>query len=240
MPLVAAKDGPYTPPADLTQAGRPEPGQRVYIVDDDDAARSVVVRLVASMNVPWSEFSSGEAFLGALPQLIPAGCIVSDIRLSGISGPQLQKELRHRGFLLPIVFVTGFADVRLAVQVMQAGAVTLLEKPFRQQELWEAIQKALSQDTANRKERARRQAFVQRISELTTEQRHVLSLVLLSQSNKEIALRLGLTLRTVEKRRSCMFQKMQAESVADLVRMTLLAGYDPCADLPPEPPATQP
>lgn len=238
MPLVVTKDGPWTPPAHLTQVGRPEPGQRVYIVDDDDAARSVVVRLVSSMNVPWNDFSSGEAFLGALHQLPASGCIVSDIRLSGISGPQLQEELRRRGFPVPIVFVTGFADVRLAVQVMEAGALTLLEKPFRQQELWEAVHKALIRDTADRKERARRQAALRRISELKPHERHVLNLVLLSQSNKQIAMRLDVPLRTAEKYRSAMFHTMQAESVADLVRMTLLAGYDPATDLPPEPPAT--
>ena len=240
MPLVAAKDGPYTAPADQSQLGRPEPGQRVYIVDDDDAARSVVVRLVASMNVPWNEFSSGEAFLGALPQLTPSGCIVSDIRLTGISGPQLQQELRRHGFLVPVVFVTGFADVRLAVQVMQAGAVTLLEKPFRQQELWEAVHTALHRDSATRKERARKQAVLERISHLKPHERQVLSLVLLGQSNKSIALRMGQKLRTVEGYRSEMFHTMQAESVADLVRMTLLAGYDPAPDIPPDPPTTHP
>lgn len=226
MRSVLNKDVPLTPAGD-TFLGYPEPGQRVYIIDDDDLTRAVIVKLVSTMNVPWMEYSSGEAFLAALPQLAPAGCIVSDIRLSGISGPQLQQELQRRSCLLPIIFVTGFADVRLAVQVMQAGAVTLLEKPCRQQELWEAIRSALRRDSSERQERMLRQAVDQRIRQLAEVERRILDLVLFGASNKAIAMRLKMSLRTVEHRRSEVFRKMQAESIAVLVRMTLQAGYVP-------------
>jgi FixJ family two-component response regulator len=196
--------------------------QVIYVVDDDERARGSVCALVASMGLGSESFSSAEDFLGFY-QTDKPGCLVTDIRMLGMSGLELQVELTDMGSLLPVIVLTAFATTPMTVQAIQRGAITLLDKPYLDDDLWNAIRKALAQDARKRVEVAHRQAIRERINQLTPSEREVLSFVVAGKPNKVIANRLDVSVRTVENRRSEIYTKLKADSVVDLVRMVIEA-----------------
>ncbi len=195
----------------------------VFIVDDDPAARDSVAALVKSKGVQVRVFSSAEDFLDSLsPDLF--GCVVADVRMTGISGLELQTALNERKVPLPVIIITGFGDIPTAVRAMKAGASTFLEKPCRAEELWASIQKAL-RDAADIQEAEDRASQARaRLATLTPEERQVMRLMLAGKTNKMIAQELDFGLRTIELRRAHVMRKMQADTFAELVRLILLAG----------------
>jgi FixJ family two-component response regulator len=195
----------------------------VYVVDDDSAVRNAVDRLIRSVGLKVRSFVSADEFLGATLPAIP-GCLILDVRMPGTSGIDLQNELAKREIQLPIIFITGHGDIPMAVQVMKAGAVDFLIKPFRDQNLLDAIQRAIIRDRNRRKEMEDLLELRQRLRLLTRREREVMQLVVAGMLNKQIAAELGTSETTIKMHRGQVMHKMQAESVPDLVRMTAKLG----------------
>ena len=195
----------------------------VCIVDDDEAVRSALRLLLKTLGVPVLAYGSAQEFLAAFdPQR--RGCLVLDIRMPGMSGLELQQELNVRGALAPIIFITGHGDVPMAVEAMQHGAMDFLQKPFRDQDLLDRINKALDKDRLGRELLSNRERIQARIKDLTPREREVLTLVTAGKANKVIAADLNLSQRTVEIHRAHVMEKMGANSLAHLVRMVIEAG----------------
>ena len=192
----------------------------VYIVDDDAAAREAVAALVGEMNVAAQTFPSAEAFLQHYDGHRP-GCLVTDVRMLGMSGVELQERLAQDGVSLSVVVLTAYADTPTTIRAIRGGAVTLLEKPCRDQELWDAIRSALLKDVETYLEEQRIDDIRRRIQSLTPAERKVLELMVEGLSNKLMAKRLHVSVRTIEVRRHKVFEKLQADSLAELVRMYL-------------------
>jgi two-component system, LuxR family, response regulator FixJ len=192
----------------------------VFVVDDDERARKSVCALVRSLGLRAEAFSSGEEFL-ARPASSGPGCLVTDIRMIDMSGLDLQDRLIEQGIRLPVIVLTAYPRTRSTVRAMKAGAVTLLEKPYDEEELWDAIRKALAQEAAGRAEAQRRGEIRQRATELTPAERNVMNLIVQGKPNKIIAKQLDMSIRTIESRRHEVFAKMQVESVAELVRLAI-------------------
>ena len=193
----------------------------VFVIDDDKAVRDSLGLLLKSMNIACRLFESAPAFLDKYdPEW--SGCIVLDIRMPGMSGMELQKELIERQCSLPVIFVTGHGDVPMAVEAMHNGAVDFIQKPFRDQELLDRINHALAIDTERRSEEEQKRALQDRLRTLTPREREVMSCVVRGLANKVIAMDLELSQRTVEIHRARVMEKMQARSLAELVRMSLL------------------
>ncbi|HSN72662.1 MAG TPA: response regulator, partial [Steroidobacteraceae bacterium] len=165
-------------------------------------------------------FGSAQEFLDAYKDDRP-GCLVLDIRMPGMSGLELQEKLNERRAIIPVIFITGHGDVPMAVEAMQAGAVDFIQKPFRDQDLLDRINQALEKDAANRAALAERSAIAKRLSTLTPREHEVMELVVRGKANKVIAGDLNLSQRTVEIHRARVMEKMQASSLAHLVRMVL-------------------
>jgi FixJ family two-component response regulator len=197
----------------------PEKNQIVYIVDDDPAIRAALSRLLRSLSLDAQPFASPEEFLNVIRPDAPS-CLVLDIRIQDESGLDLQQKLARRGDSIPIIFITGHADIRMSVQAMKAGAVEFLTKPFREQELIDAIHSALEDDLAFRLYQREVTALKQRYECLTPRERDVLPLLVGGMLNKQIAAALGTSEKTVKFHRAQLLRKMKAESLADLVRMT--------------------
>jgi FixJ family two-component response regulator len=189
----------------------------VFIIDDDGSVRSALKSLIRSVGLEVEGFASGQEFLD-FPRPDVPGCIVLDVRLPGISGLDFHKALIKAGIQLPVIFITAHGDVPMSVRAMKAGAVEFLTKPFRDQDLLDAIQVALNQD------RIRRQQDGE-ISELR--ERELLALVVSGKPNKQIADAVGISEFTVKVHRANLTRKMQAESLADLVRMTVRLNVSP-------------
>jgi two-component system response regulator FixJ len=194
--------------------------QTVYVIDDDPAVLRSLTALVKVVFPRVEGYSSADEFLATQP-CDRAGCLVLDVAMPQMSGLELHRKLIEDKNDLPVIFVTGHANVQIAVDAMQAGAVNFLEKPFREQELWDSIRRALDLDERNRRRRARRQQAEQRISRLTSGEREVLAMILEGKLNKEIAAELGLSIRTVEDRRARLMRKTQVRSVAELVQLAV-------------------
>jgi len=192
--------------------------QTVYIVDDDPAIRYAMQALMDSVNLQYEIFASADEFLQQEGQH-RAGCLVLDIRMPGLGGLELQEELIARGSTLPIIFITGHGDVPMAVDAMQKGAVDFILKPFRDQELLDRVRDALNTDKQRRAELEQHANVEQRLDKLTKREREVFDLVVTGKPNKVIAYELGVSQRTVEIHRARVMEKMQARSLADLVRM---------------------
>jgi two-component system response regulator FixJ len=196
------------------------PTELVMIVDDDEAVRASLKLLLQSVGLASRSFASANEFLAAYdPQ--QAGCLVLDVRMPGMSGLELQEELNVRGAILPVIFITGHGDVPMAVEAMQQGAFDFLQKPFRDQDLLDRIQRALARDRENRAQLARKEEIRSRLAALTAREREVLDLMIKGRQNKLMAADLGLSQRTIEIHRARVMDKMQATSLAQLVRMTL-------------------
>ncbi len=192
----------------------------VYVVDDDPAARDSVSALVIAAGLRVQTFPSAEAFLENYHPEKP-GCLVTDLRMLGMSGLELLETLQRDKSRLPVILISAYADVPVAVRAMQAGAVTLLEKPCRNDQLIMAIHQALARDAEQRQSQARQEEIKRRLAGLTQEEYEVMQRMVAGKLNKVIANELLISLRTVETRRHKVLEKMQADSLAELVRMVV-------------------
>ena len=190
----------------------------VFVVDDDPSVRSSLKFLISTVGLQVESFDSADTFLHRKPPDAPS-CLVLDVRLPGLSGLDLQRELAARDIRIPIVFVTGHGDIPMSVRAMKAGAVEFLTKPFHDQDLLDAIRIALERDRARRQQEKEVTALQQRFASLTPREREVISMVASGMLNKQIAGQLGTVEDTVKVQRSRAMGKMQAQSLADLVRM---------------------
>jgi FixJ family two-component response regulator len=190
----------------------------VFIVDDDPAVRDSLRWLLESMRLNVATFGSAEDFLKFYTMHM-VGCLILDVRMPGMSGLQLQQFLTKQKYSLPIIFITGHGDIPMAVRAMQAGAMYFLEKPFEDQVLLDYVHEALALDNDNQQSRIRLTMIQARIANLTEREREVMELVIDNHSNKEIASKLGVSIKTVEFHRSHMMDKMHATSLIELVNM---------------------
>jgi FixJ family two-component response regulator len=190
----------------------------VFIVDDDASLRAAVEDLIDSMGLEARGFASPQDFLQAKRPDAP-GCLVLDVRLPGSSGLQFQQELAKAGIHLPVIFITGHGDIPMSVRAIKAGAVEFLTKPFRDQELLDAINAGIERDRAQRGEAARVAQLKQRFAALTQREGEIMALVIAGRANKQIAGDLGVSEATVKVHRGQIMRKMGAKSLPELVRM---------------------
>jgi len=190
----------------------------VFIIDDDAGIRASVQGLLKSADLRSECFESAEQFLQRKPPDTPS-CLILDVSLPGINGLDFQQQLRNAGLQIPIIFVTGHGDIPMSVKAMKSGAVEFLTKPLKRYALLDAIQQALARDSAHRKEQADTTILQKRYDKLSRRQHQVMHLVVSGLLNKQIASELGTTLITVKLHRAQVMRKMQAGSLAELVRM---------------------
>ena len=201
----------------------PPPEPIVFVVDDDRAMRESLCWLLDSVGLRVRSFANAADFLAEHDPAQP-GCLVLDVRMPGMSGLDLQAELARRGVELPTIVITGHAEVSMAVRAVKAGAIDFIEKPFSDQLLLDRVRQALEIDLEAREVRRRREDARRRLATLTAREREVLDLVAAGKANKEIASALGVSPKTVEVHRAHVMSKMCVDSLAELIRITLLAG----------------
>jgi len=194
--------------------------QTVFVVDDDDAVRNSLRMLLKSAGVHAEASASAQEFLSTYEVTQP-GCLVLDVRMPGMSGLEMQHELNLRGATIPVIFITGHGDIPMAVEAMQHGAFDFLQKPFRDQELLDRVQRALIRDADYRARLRQTDRIRERLTSLSPREREVLNLVTQGKANKMVAGDLGVSQRTVEIHRAHVMQKMEAGSLAELVRMMM-------------------
>jgi FixJ family two-component response regulator len=192
----------------------------VMVVDDDSGVRNAMRILLKSVGIDATLYASAQEFLAAYQPSQP-GCLVLDIRMPGMSGLELQQQLNLRGAVIPVIFMTGHGDIPMAVEAMQHGAFDFLQKPFRDQDLLDRIQRAIAKDAELRKSLGEHSRIRAHLDTLTAREREVLDLMTQGKQNKSIAQDLGVSPRTVEIHRARVMEKMNAHSVAELVRMML-------------------
>jgi two-component system response regulator FixJ len=202
----------------------PPGGMVVHVVDDDEAVRRSLAMLLGSFGITAITHESAEAVLDVLPTLRP-GCLVVDIRMPGMDGLALQQELSDRGCRLPVIVVTGHADVGLAVRAMKAGAVDFIEKPYSEEDVLHAVTTALARMADARQSFATAEAAGARIAGLTPRERDVLGRLVDGRPNKVIAHELGISPRTVEIHRANLMEKLGCRSLAEAVRVAITAGF---------------
>lgn len=196
------------------------PQAKVYLIDDDPVITFLLVDLVESVALPYAVFNDAQSFLQQdLAEL--SGCIVTDVRMPGMSGLELQDELRHQGIDLPIIFISSYAEVPSVVRAMRGGALDFFQKPFSTQRLLDRIQDGLRIDKARSEMQARSREIGERMALLTPREREVLEGVFEGKLTKVIAHELGISQRTAETYRHLIMQKLQAGSIAELVRLTM-------------------
>jgi two-component system, LuxR family, response regulator FixJ len=192
----------------------------VHVIDDDDALRDSIHMFLANEGLEVRTYSSADEFLATL-DTAPAGCVVTDVRMPGMSGMDLLAEIARLGVALPVIVVTGHADVPLAVRAMKKGAVDLLEKPFQGEDLVDAVRRALEVGRDSRRNALSAQDAEARLANLTARETEVLGRLVRGQPNKVIAYEMGISPRTVEVHRANVMKKTQAGSLSELVRMFL-------------------
>ena len=200
-----------------------EPDAMVFVVDDDTQTRDALKNLMRSVGLHVEVFASARDFLESKRPDVPA-CLVLDVRLRGLSGLDLQKRMAEAKIEVPIIFITGYGDIPMTVQAMKAGAVEFLTKPFRNQELLDAIQQALERDRTTREQQAKNDELYARYDSLTPREREVMTLVVAGLLNKQIAGELGTSETTVKNHRHQIMEKMGADSLAELVKMAYNLG----------------
>lgn len=199
--------------------------ETVSIIDDDRLARESLKWLAESAHLSVREFECGQEFLENFDHLEP-GCVVLDVRMPDINGMELYARLKDTGTGIPVILVTGHADVSMAVRAMKAGAYDFVEKPYNDALMLERIQSAIAYDKEQRKNQLKVDTIQNRIDQLTPREHEVMDFVLRSKQNKVIASELGISIKTVELHRANLMAKMNATSPAELVRLALMAGMD--------------
>lgn len=197
----------------------------VFIVDDEELIRTLIQRIVETAGLSAEAFSGAEEFLNWHDPSRP-GCLVSDVRMPGMSGLELQAALAERNSPLPVILVTAHADVPMVLQAMKSNVVDFVEKPFDREDLLARIQKAVQLDAERRHAESARRALAARVSSLTPREKEVMDLVVLGMANKQIARQLDLSEKTVEAHRSRLMRKVGARSLAELVRLGVAADPD--------------
>ena len=190
----------------------------VFVIDDDPSVREAIDSLIRSVGINVRTFASAQEFMTSKRPDAPA-CLVLDVRMPGLSGLDLQRELANAGIRIPVIFITGHGDIPMSVRAMKAGAVEFLTKPFRDQDLLDAISQAIERDRAERVQFAEVVELQQRFEELTPREREVMEQVVAGLLNKQIANRLNISEVTVKLHRHQVMEKMKAQSLAELVRM---------------------
>lgn len=196
--------------------------QKVFIVDDDEAVRDSMSMLLETVNLPHECFASGSEFFEILDGT-QRGCLVLDIRMPGMNGLELQEKLNEREVLLPIIFITGHGDIPMAVQAMRKGALDFMRKPIQEQELLDRIAQAFDYEAGIRNDWLDQQANIEKLASLTTREKEVFDRVAEGQANKSVAFDLGISERTVEVHRSQVMKKLEARTLAQLVRIKIAA-----------------
>jgi FixJ family two-component response regulator len=202
------------------------PEATVFVVDDDEAVRLILHELISSVGLRVETYASAQGFLDAYKPGLP-GCLLLDIRMPGMSGLELQRELARREIPLPVIILTGHGDVPVAVHAMKAGAFDFIEKPFNNDFLLDRIQNAVAQSMPNDATPAGSDEVVKRLQLLTRRERQVLDLVFSGKTSREIAHQLDVSDNTVYVHRTRMMKKMRAKSVASLMRMLAAVAHDP-------------
>ena len=197
--------------------------QLVYVVDDDQGMLDSTVWLLESVGLKALPFTSGQAFLDACDEH-SQGCVLLDVRMPGMGGLNVQETLRARGIEMPVIFVSGHADVPIVVRAFRAGAVDFIEKPYNEQLLLDSVQQALSHAPATAQADPRLQAVEARLASLTPRERDVLLPLVRGYTNREMAEQLDISVKTIDLYRSRVMKRMQAETLADLVGMAIAAG----------------
>ncbi|MGO9462767.1 MAG: response regulator transcription factor [Isosphaeraceae bacterium] len=211
-----------------------DPSHFVFVVDDDASVRKSLLRLLTSVGYPARTYASANEFLDDWLRDPAPGCLVLDVQLPGLNGLELQEQLRQSAFPIPIIFITGHGDIPMSVRAMKAGAVDFLAKPFQDDDLIRAVQEAIARHNQHRAEHADREVVARLFATLTPREREVMALVVRGLPNKRIATELGTSEKTVKVHRGRVMEKMQVESVADLVRASqkLELGLEPPAQSP--------
>ncbi len=195
----------------------------VHVIDDDEALRESLAFLLRTAQIDVQSFASATAFLDALPEP-NLRCIITDVRMPGLSGIDLLKRLKEMKIDVPVIVITGHGDVALAVEAMKIGAADFLEKPFDDEVLLASVESALKQQEGEMKRHTERADIESRLAALSNRERDVLGGLVAGRANKQIAFDLGISPRTVEIYRANLMNKMQAASLSDLVRMALIVG----------------